>query len=69
MVTHGAIPQITKIVYIDFNRYYAQRDFYGTARLEDISIPTKINTMAVKYFNVSTLLKSGTRADQEKFPR
>ena len=33
MVTHGAIPQITKIVYIDFNRYYAQRDFYGTARL------------------------------------
>ena len=33
MVTHGAIPQITKIVYVDFNRYYAQRDFYGTARL------------------------------------
>ena len=33
MVTHGAIPQITKIVYVDFNLYYAQRDFYGTARL------------------------------------
>ena len=33
MVTHGAIPEIHKIVYVDYNLYFERRDFYGTARL------------------------------------
>lgn len=33
MVTHGSIPQINKIVYVDYNLYYERHDFYGTARL------------------------------------
>ena len=33
MVTQGSIPDVKKIIYVDYNRYYAQRDFYGTARI------------------------------------
>ena len=33
MVTHGSIAGISKIIYVDYGRYYANRDFYGTARL------------------------------------
>lgn len=33
MVTHGSITGINKIVYVDYNIYYAQHDFHGTARL------------------------------------
>ncbi len=32
MVTQGAIPDIKKIVYIDYGLYYEQRDFYTVAR-------------------------------------
>ncbi|MDO5115484.1 MAG: PEP/pyruvate-binding domain-containing protein [Synergistaceae bacterium] len=33
MVTHGSIAGINKIVYVDYNIYYARHDFHGTARL------------------------------------
>lgn len=33
MVTQGSIANIRKIVYVDYNLYFANRDFYGTARL------------------------------------
>lgn len=33
MVTHGSIPSIGKIIYVDAAKYYALHDFYGTARL------------------------------------